>query len=366
MNKGEWFRFGFSTAHEAPFLSVLTTTNREAAINYLEKQLRAQLLHVSRNSAVSVPYSYWLGDQNQIYTDEARSLPLYLDTRERDGLYREGLIKAMKNAHTHPDQLQFLYSPPGIVDFSHDPDSPYHQPYDIGQLYLIWSDGERINNVAISLNREGGAWVKEIFGDAYFARMPGEKDEIARIKHFITNPVSTQMNLDDFLERPWLHDDKSVFYANNSAGEKNYTVNEIKAEMKQAFARQLGNDFDARSIAEDYVNDGGGADRLTAAYMEVYRYEMDRTGQDTIRLGGSCGGTVVSRTDLNNGNRSVMEQISTSSLTALDSRYRSSVQTKKWEYHTGDCVHCHAKNVDVGPCNICRNCERLPELNETD
>lgn len=31
---------------------------------------------------------------------------------------------------------------------------------------------------------------------------------------------------------------------------------------------------------------------------------------------------------------------------------------KKWEYHTGDCVICNTKNVDVGPCNICKSCEK--------
>ena len=36
---------------------------------------------------------------------------------------------------------------------------------------------------------------------------------------------------------------------------------------------------------------------------------------------------------------------------------------EKWDYHDGNCVHCHAKNVKVGPCNICQNCEKLPELN---
>ena len=31
---------------------------------------------------------------------------------------------------------------------------------------------------------------------------------------------------------------------------------------------------------------------------------------------------------------------------------------RNWEYHLGDCVVCQAKFVDVGPCNICKNCEK--------
>lgn len=38
---------------------------------------------------------------------------------------------------------------------------------------------------------------------------------------------------------------------------------------------------------------------------------------------------------------------------------------KNWEYHTGDCVVCHAKNIDVGPCSICKNCEKEFDAQET-
>lgn len=29
-----------------------------------------------------------------------------------------------------------------------------------------------------------------------------------------------------------------------------------------------------------------------------------------------------------------------------------------WDYHTGDCVVCKGKGIDVGPCNICQDCEK--------
>ncbi len=38
--------------------------------------------------------------------------------------------------------------------------------------------------------------------------------------------------------------------------------------------------------------------------------------------------------------------------------YRSmTLNEKEWSYHTGDCVVCKAKNVEVGPCDICKSCE---------
>jgi len=31
---------------------------------------------------------------------------------------------------------------------------------------------------------------------------------------------------------------------------------------------------------------------------------------------------------------------------------------KKWEYHNGDCIVCGVKDIDVGPCSICKECEK--------
>lgn len=53
-------------------------------------------------------------------------------------------------------------------------------------------------------------------------------------------------------------------------------------------------------------------------------------------IGGSCGSTTASKT--------------------LEDFHK--VANKSWEYHTGDCVVCGSKNVDVGPCKICKNCEK--------
>ncbi len=31
---------------------------------------------------------------------------------------------------------------------------------------------------------------------------------------------------------------------------------------------------------------------------------------------------------------------------------------KNWDYHKGDCVNCKARYTQVGPCNICKDCEK--------
>ncbi len=34
-------------------------------------------------------------------------------------------------------------------------------------------------------------------------------------------------------------------------------------------------------------------------------------------------------------------------------------ETTGWEYHTGRCVNCGASEVSVGPCSICKTCEKI-------
>lgn len=41
----------------------------------------------------------------------------------------------------------------------------------------------------------------------------------------------------------------------------------------------------------------------------------------------------------------------------------SLVTSEVWTYHIGTCRHCHASGVEVGPCEICKECEKLPEMN---
>jgi len=36
---------------------------------------------------------------------------------------------------------------------------------------------------------------------------------------------------------------------------------------------------------------------------------------------------------------------------------RMVVTGEKWDYHIGDCRKCHSKNIEVGPCKICKGCE---------
>lgn len=42
----------------------------------------------------------------------------------------------------------------------------------------------------------------------------------------------------------------------------------------------------------------------------------------------------------------------------LDSPYSVMEYGKKWDYHKGNCVVCKDRNLEVGPCSICKKCEK--------
>ncbi len=45
--------------------------------------------------------------------------------------------------------------------------------------------------------------------------------------------------------------------------------------------------------------------------------------------------------------------------TKTDAFGNQRLTVEKWDYHTGSCANCGAKNVEVGPCEICKACEKI-------
>lgn len=41
------------------------------------------------------------------------------------------------------------------------------------------------------------------------------------------------------------------------------------------------------------------------------------------------------------------------------SEYNFTNETTSWGYHIGDCVYCGATDTSVGPCSICKSCEKI-------
>lgn len=80
--------------------------------------------------------------------------------------------------------------------------------------------------------------------------------------------------------------------------------------------------------------------RADLSYQVDQQFSMDILGRLPVRqVAGGCGFT--------GGIMSIMDKNSVGLFGA------------KWEYHLGNCRNCLAYSVAVGPCSICKNCERI-------
>lgn len=292
-------KFGFDPRAEAARLQQLSQSEQ---ISYLSRELESHEVHVIRDHVVSIPYYYWLADENRIFTDKEKTNKLELDERERGGYFEIGIPKAIKLAKENPNRLVFLYSPIGPASFDNPPHPDYAKSYKIGQLYLMYSDGERISNISISLDQQGEeVWLREIFGKDYLAYINNSGDEIEKITKFITNPVLTQRTIDDFLSHLWSDPDTVLFHNDSFGQEEVFTVADVMDELRKSLTGKLKSQINVKLIAAQAVRNGGSRvkpEDIDWAYKTIMGAVMKLKKVDQLTLGGACQGSVVKSSDL--------------------------------------------------------------------
>lgn len=305
---------------------------------YIEANLRSYELHVIKNHVVSLPYHYWFDKNNKvIFTDKEKKNPLKIDSRERNGLYKEGIISAVEVASQNPSRLVFLYSPPGPASFEANPPKEYAKPYNIGQLYLMWNDKEKINNIAVSMKDFGENWLKEIFSQEYLDFVNDIQDVREKTAFYITAPYLSSWTIDDFLKNDWKYLG-IVFKSDNLDGKKEFKVADVINEVKKSFKGELKTEFNHEALAKMFV-DGLSTEKI---YKTMISQLMQTRGLAKMALGGGCGGEVVKMNDL-------LPHIDLSILFAqtlfktpnLSSKYRSENQKNiDSNNDTYPCPHC--------------------------
>ena len=337
-------KFGFDPDREAEKLQRLSSAEQ---INYLVRELESHELHVVRNHVVSLPYYYWLSDEEKIFTNREKTSKLELDERERGGYFKIGIPKALRLAQENRNKLVFLYSPIGPASFDYPPDPDYAKPYKIGQLYLIYSDGDRINNISISLDQQGeDVWLREVFGDGYLAYMNSAEDEIEKIKRFITTPVLTDKSMEDFLNHDWLNQQLIIFHNKSFGKERFFTVTDAINELRKSLTGQLKSQINLELIAAKAVGDSGrqvAPSDIDWAYKTMIGAVMKKEGVNEIHMGGGCGGGVVKSSDL--FGFSPVDKLM--EVPNLSSSYRRQTLTKENNskdadrYDDYECPRCH-------------------------
>ncbi len=347
-------RLGIDPSAEAKYLNSLNSPDR---LSYLAKQLETHELHVVRNHVVSLPYNYWFSE-GRIFTNEKKTTELDLDEKERGGLYKFGLKEAFTMAQNNPNQLVYQYSPPGPASFKLPPDPEYAKPYDIGQLYLMYFDGEKIKNISISINGDGEKWVAEIFGNKYFQMLNHESD-IEKIKDFITTPILSQQTIDDFLNHNWQNPNRVVFTSNSLEKETKYITDDVLREIRNSLSGQLRGKINTELIAARALNGDKKVTKedIERSYLLMIGQVMNTEGVSKTKFGGGCGGDVVRAADLFDQNPVAKLE----ALPNLSSGYRkllgkkdSDENTWGYDFDSNGCRFCASQYV--GPCRICESC----------
>jgi len=280
-----------------------------ADIHSVAANLESYELHVIRNHVVSLPCYYRLSETGNII-DAKTKKELVLDQRERGGWYETGIKNTLNIAKNNPGNLVFLYSPSGLASFEEEPPEDYAKPYNIGQLYLLWYDGDKFINFGISINGEGEEWLKEIFA-LEMIDYNNTLTEKERITNYITTPVRSCWTIDDFLNRSWQFN-KTVFSSKSFQGIKHFDLYETLSELRNSLMGKLRATIDGEVLARKLALEGGSTE---SGYKSLIYDTMQRNRVSSIPLGGGCGGQSISEKDLFNN-----------SLSNLSSDYRRIIQ----------------------------------------
>lgn len=345
-------KFGFDPQIEADRLNLIPPSERK---NYFKNELASHEIHVIRNHAVSLPFNYWLSDEEKIFTNKEYTIELELAGEERGGYYRIGIPKALKLAKDNPNKLVYYYSPIGPASFDDPPHPDYEEPYNDGQLNLIYSDGEKIKNINVPLDKQGEQqWLGEIFDKDDLSYINDGQDEKERIVRFITSPVLSTLTIDDFLNHNWQNPELVIFHSNSLDKERFFTINDVMFELRNSLIGKLKAKINVELIAQQAIQNGGSHVRpedITKAYFTLMKLVMKQEGVRQLVLGGNCGGSTVN-SDMIGLDNPVDELLKKSN---LSSSYRRQTQTKE-NGESFSCPSCEKPIPKGKGITVCPHC----------
>lgn len=347
---------GYNTA-EAYKLDKIFDADKKK--NYLRRNLETTVNHLYQDSVVSFTNHYQLDRRGEIIT-YPDGVSLRLDPEERGNLYRQGLTSAVAGAIENPNKIVTYYSPPGPIVFDDNPANKYRavDPYKIGQLYLMYFDGRKVNNVAIGISQEGESWIQELMPKDYDIAM-NMLDEKSKIKHFITHPVLHNDSIDSFFTKQQIRNNRPIY--KNKDGVM-FSLDQTLHLIRQSLADKLPHSDIVNMVMKGIDINHITPDNIAAIYDQTMALYMRRNNLTSMVLGGSCGGKEVSLNPLYGFD---MSSLGTDFRMLTQSGIEQFLKTKDTQSYTFEHKHGHACNkcgtsgdsVKLGPCDICSTCQ---------
>lgn len=266
-----------------------------SSLESFSRQMESHALHVIEDRPVSNAYSYFV-DRDEIYLDKKRGTKLFVDPEERSGLSLFGTKEAVRKALLYPGQIVFLYSPPGQVAFEKGTRYDKVKPYPDGQLYLlVGKNNDQVDAMAISVLKEEEEETLSTFLGSKNGRV-GFDDEIEKIKYFLTHPIITDWNIDDFLvylEGISYLNDFSVY---KNVHEEEFKLSDVLYDLRRGWIGEIKPKITmGHQQLFDMVQSGG----VSHAYLRQLQSYFPIYGKNgKMPLGGGCGGDDVNENDL--------------------------------------------------------------------
>jgi hypothetical protein len=329
----------------------LTPTERKKE---LEQNICAYTNEVLEDKPVSILYHYYPDKQKQKLFSDPSLKEVFLvenqfDIQERDGLPKQGFINLTQILLENPGKVTFWYSPAGPASFDNNSQNPFNKiNYDYGQLYFQYFDGEKINAIALKItNLE----VLDYFSSQIRKILDQDDDPKNKIKNSLLNPILTNLNIDDFFNQDFTSE--ILFY-------KHYHLVEVINTIKDVLLGKTKKNT-IFSIPENYLYQTT-QETILQTYLGVIQQHLKINNWSQINLSGSCGGTIITIDQIEalfETPRSELFSQVDKLMSIFSSTFRKLAQTEeKWEYHEGACVVCKANPTKVGPCGVCKECEK--------
>ena len=306
----------------------------EDAFKRIERNFLAYENEVVRDEPVSVKYFYWFGPDDNLYLHPSlRPGDLAekgFDRKEREGVYIEGFQQVTALLKDRPGDVVLWYSPPGKAAFVDGPDNQFSQmKFDYGQLYIQYSDREKVNAVAVKVNQEAAL---EVLAPSLYTISNNLSDEQKKTYFLLRHPLATGLSIDEFLDNEW----QNVEVYKDKEG----TVHRLEEVLRQiglAFSDGRTPSIGASQAVDQLRTSGISEETLFRSYMSLINYEMEITGKSYIQLAGSCGGKTITRNSVLSllGLDSPFQNLFSSSLRSL------SGEDDSGHYPDYECPHCH-------------------------
>lgn len=303
----------------------LAGSSPEEIARQLTLSQEAYVAEVVADLPCSPIYSMWLDGQYAYSTPEKKPkdrMDKQFDMNERDGVPLLGFARFTQLMRKHPGEVILWRSPRGPAAFHEHAGAYSSMKFDYDQAYLGIYDEEKGEALTTAIKSNIDEGTEEFFPEHFATARQEDMSEEDEIKYNLVCPRTTGMTYDEFISHNW---DRQKPMYRDKEGRIN-TIGDILDHVGEAVFKHHTTDLTQTDTYQKIYLDAklGRVDQRYVrenVYLDSIRKYMDDTGKKEIALGGSCGGSTVSRNRID-GLEDPLESLKSN----MSSKFRTATQ----------------------------------------